>query len=184
MSEIYHIKHDMQDRNLFDCEVGALTPGPRGLITVLNELSYAIRHSEDPVNMDFEPIIEFIKNSKPEGIKLIQKTDERLNNLLRFINENLDKELNIKVLAEKYFSHPTHFIRSFRDKTGTTPKQYVRQKRIENAKLLLEKTDLTIWEITQKIGFKDETHFYRCFKETYNMSPTTYRNYYKSQLII
>lgn len=64
MSEVYHIKHDMQDRNLFDCEVGVLTPGPRGLITVLSELSYMMRHSNDPVGIDFGPIIEFIKNYK------------------------------------------------------------------------------------------------------------------------
>lgn len=132
----------------------------------------------------FNLLVEYIKNAKPCGIKLIQKTDERLNDLLRFINENLDKELTIKVLAEKYFSHPTHFIRSFKDKTGLTPKKYIKVKRIENAKLLLEKTDLPIWEITQAIGLKDETHFYRCFKEIYNMAPTKYRNYFKNQLII
>ena len=55
---------------------------------------------------------------------------------------------------------------------------------METAKRLLESTDLTIAEITEKLGINDSAHFSRLFKEQYNMPPAKYREYFKSQLIV
>ena len=124
---------------------------------------------------------EYIRLAKPEGVNVFSRADERLNDLLRFINENLDKELSNEILSEKYFAHPNHFIRAFRDKTGQTPAKYIKQKRLENAKRLLENTDLNVGEIIEKTGFKDVAHFSRAFKEYYNLSPLKHRQYFRSQ---
>jgi len=129
-------------------------------------------------------LVEYVKLANPDGVSIQSRTDERLDQVLRYINENLDKELSVATLSEKYFAHPNHFIRAFKDKTGVTPYKYVLARRMETAKRLLEKTDLTTAEISEKVGICDSAHFSRTFKEFYNMPPSKYRAYFKEQLII
>ena len=128
----------------------------------------------------FELVAEFIKAGEPYGVSVRKSRDERLDGVLRYINENLDKPLDNDTLAERYYAHPNHFIRAFRDKVGTTPAKYVAQRRMETARLLLESTDLSAGEIGERIGFRECAHFSRFFKEWCDMSPTTYRKYFKS----
>lgn len=125
-------------------------------------------------------LVEYVKLSNPEGISVQSRADERLNKVLRYINENLEKELDVEVLAEKYYAHPNHFIRAFKDKTGVTPYKYVLARRMETAKRLLESTDLSVSEISEKIGICDSAHLSRTFKKFYNTSPGRYRSYYKN----
>ena len=131
-----------------------------------------------------ELIAEYLKKARPEGISVKSRADERMDKLLRYINENLDKALTNEILAEKYFTHPNHFIRAFKEQVGVTPAKYINSRRMERAKLLLESTDLTVSEITERIGLKDSAHFSRLFKEHYNMPPTTYKKYFLSKLIV
>ena len=129
-------------------------------------------------------LVEYVKLANPDGVSVQSRADERLDKVLRYINENLAEELSVSTLAEKYFAHPNHFIRAFKDKTGVTPYKYVLARRMETAKRLLESTDLTTAEISEKVGICDSAHFSRVFKEFYNMSPGRYRVYFKSQLIV
>ena len=124
-------------------------------------------------------LAEFINLAKPDGVSVVNTSDERLDGILRFINENLSENLSNELLAEKYFTHPNHFIRAFRDKTGVTPAKYVKQKRMEAAKRLLESTDLTTAEISERVGISDVAHFSRAFKERYNTPPSKHKKYFK-----
>ncbi len=124
-------------------------------------------------------LAEYVKQCSISEIKVERHGDERLNNVLKFINDNLASPLEVSTLAEKYFAHPTHFIRTFKEKTGCTPAKYVKQKRLEYAKTLLETTDLTIYEISEMVGINDVSHFSRDFKAFYNAPPLKYRTYHK-----
>lgn len=126
---------------------------------------------------------EYVKKAMPEGVNVSNRSETRLNELLKFINENLDKPLSNDILAEKYFTHPNHFIRSFKEKTGLTPAKYIKNRRMETAKRLLETTDLSILEITEKIGLTEPTHFSRLFKEYYNFPPAVYRKRFQREII-
>ena len=55
---------------------------------------------------------------------------------------------------------------------------------MEMAKRLLESTDLSAVEITEKIGLIDPAHFSRLFKEYYNMPPAKYRAHFRKHLIV
>lgn len=129
-------------------------------------------------------LAEYVKAATPEGVNVVSRTETRLNELLKFINENLDKSLSNDLLAEKYFAHPNHFIRAFKEKTGLTPAKYIKNRRMETAKRLLETTDLSIAEITENVGLVEPTHFSRLFKEYYNFPPTEYRRRFKEKIIV
>ncbi|MBQ8323287.1 MAG: helix-turn-helix domain-containing protein [Clostridia bacterium] len=129
-------------------------------------------------------LAEYIKAARPEGVNVVNRAEARLNELLKFINENLDKPLPNTVLAEKYFTHPNHFIRAFKEKTGLTPAKYIKSKRMETAKRLLESTDLSLAEITERVGLNEANHFSRLFKEYYSFPPSEYRRRFRREILL
>ena len=122
-------------------------------------------------------ISEYIKLSEKSDIKVEKKAEDRIEKVLSYININLKKDLTNEELAKICFLHPNHFIRFFKQKTGATPQQYIMQKRMENAKRLIEQTDLSMAEIAEKTGLYDTAHLSRAFKKFYSMAPTQYKIY-------
>jgi len=59
--------------------------------------------------------------------------------------------------------------------TGTTPKQFILQKRINNAETLLQNKQYNIKEIAQIIGYDNPLYFSRIFQRTKGISPSEYR---------
>ena len=118
---------------------------------------------------------EYIKLSDGERVSLRGEGEEAFLKILSHINENLNKPLLNSDMAELLHMHPNHFIRYFKGKTGVTPQDYITQKRMENAKRLLEKQDIPIAEIAEQVGMCDMAHFSKTFKKIYSMSPKQYR---------
>lgn len=64
-----------------------------------------------------------------------------------------------------------HFNRIFKEYSGVTISQYVKEKRIEVAKKLLLETDKTVEEICFEVGYRDTANFYQIFKSATGISP-------------
>jgi transcriptional regulator GlxA family with amidase domain len=76
-------------------------------------------------------------------------------------------------LAERTFK------RRFASATGLTPLDYVQRLRIEDAKRRLERTDLSVDEISWRVGYEDPAFFRRLFKRTTGMAPGAYRKRFR-----
>lgn len=126
----------------------------------------------------FSLLSEFIKGAGVSDLDGCVQGGNRLREVVKYINENLSGDLSVNVLAEKYFAHPNHFIRAFKKETGLTPAKFVKQRRLEVAKTLLEKTELNVYEVADKVGITDVAHFSRDFKSYYNVPPKKYKKYY------
>ena len=125
-------------------------------------------------------LAEYIRLSHPEEeISVGNMGDERMDEILDFIRKNLDKPLSVSDLSEKFHFHPNHFIRFFKSRTGQTPARYIKILKMETAKRYLEKTDLYVTEIMEKIGQTDAASFSKQFKSMYSMSPMEYRRYFR-----
>ena len=61
---------------------------------------------------------------------------------------------------------------------GTTPLQYINQKKIEKAQLLLITEELAVKEIAFQLAFDDYSYFSRLFKKTTGVTPQEYRRLY------
>ena len=129
----------------------------------------------------FQLLCEYINLVHPDGVA-VEDSDDRIDEILRYINNNLHKALPVTELAEAFHLHPTHFIRFFREKTGETPAKYIRIRRLENAKRLLESTDMSVSAIMEQLGFLDESQFSKQFKTYYGHSPRNYRKYFRNSL--
>lgn len=66
---------------------------------------------------------------------------------------------------------PYHFARTFKHVTGVAPHQYVLKVRLERAKSLLLRGNLSIAEVAHKVGFFDQSHFTRYFKRLVGVTP-------------
>ena len=68
-----------------------------------------------------------------------------------------------------------HFLRVFKDITGTSPLEYRNSIRLDHAKELLEDTNIPINEISREVGYSSDTYFCDVFKTKIGMSPSSYR---------
>lgn len=67
------------------------------------------------------------------------------------------------------------FSYSFKQYTGSNFVNYLKDIRMREAKKLLAETEMKIIEISQTVGYDNEKHFMKLFKNTYGVSPTEYR---------
>ena len=92
--------------------------------------------------------------------------------VLSYLQErSFQDELNIEELAKKTFYSPQYFCKLFRTKTGIPLASFIRNKRLEYAKKLLESTELSIAAVMEKTGFHDTKSFYTAFKRMYGTTP-------------
>jgi AraC-like DNA-binding protein len=114
-------------------------------------------------------------------------TDELANlALLRRARDLMDREyarpLDVAELARAALMSPGHFSRQFRTAYGETPYGYLMTRRIERAKLLLRRGDLSVTEVCFEIGCSSLGSFSARFTELVGETPTAYRNGDHSEL--
>ncbi|MBF2008617.1 MAG: helix-turn-helix transcriptional regulator [Chlorogloeopsis fritschii C42_A2020_084] len=99
----------------------------------------------------------------------------KLREVLGYIHGNLDRDLNLAELSGIVHMSPHYFASLFKQSTGLSPHQYVMKCRIDRAKQLLLKQDLTLVEICQQVGFQNQSHFTRVFRQLTKTTPKAYR---------
>ena len=96
--------------------------------------------------------------------------DPKIQTVLSYINEHLNENISVDVLAEQAFLSKYHFMRLFKAQIGTTVHAYVRQKRLlYAARMIREGMDVSA--AASKSGFTDYSAFHRAFKESFGVSP-------------
>jgi transcriptional regulator GlxA family with amidase domain len=99
--------------------------------------------------------------------------------LLRRARDRMDREyaqpLDVPALARAALMSPGHFSRSFRAAFGETPYGYLMTRRIERAKALLRRGDLTVTEVCFAVGCSSLGSFSSRFTELVGESPSSYR---------
>jgi len=108
---------------------------------------------------------------------------KRINDVLDYIEENLESELSLEHLSNTVNYSPFHFHRIFSSIIGETPNQYVIRKRVERvASILITNTTRSIKDLAFTYGFNSESSFSRTFKKQYGVSPTKFKSEGKSIL--
>src|ERR1700754_4286796 len=85
------------------------------------------------------------------------------------------RPLDVTVLARDALMSPGHFSRSFRAAFGETPYSYLMTRRIERAKALLRRGDLTVTDVCMEVGCSSLGSFSTRFTELVGESPSAYR---------
>ena len=102
-------------------------------------------------------------------------THTQLQQVLDYIHAHLDRDLSLAELAEVINISPTYFASLFKQAIEISPHQYVIQRRVERAKVMLSKTDLAIADIALQVGFSSQSHLNQQFKRLTGMTPKQVR---------
>ncbi|WP_321478707.1 AraC family transcriptional regulator [uncultured Bacteroides sp.] len=105
----------------------------------------------------------------------IEVTDNRLLKVLRYIRKNLNKPISIRQLSDICFLTDDHFIKLFKKEIHCTPVQYINQKKIEKAQVMLIIDDLPIKEIAYHLSFNNISYFNKLFKSVTGFTPGEYK---------
>lgn len=101
--------------------------------------------------------------------------DDPIAKILTWALERLDEPLPVERLAREAHMSSRSFVRLFKESTGTTPAAWVRTRRLDEARRLLETTDHPIDRIAADCGFGSATTFRQNFAEAFLTTPTDYR---------
>lgn len=99
----------------------------------------------------------------------------RLRRVRDLMDRNYAEPLDVPALARAALMSPGHFSRSFRAAFGETPYSYLMTRRIERAKTLLRRGDLTVTEVCFAVGCSSLGSFSSRFTEIVGESPSAYR---------
>ena len=95
--------------------------------------------------------------------------------LVDYIDGNLDSRLTLASLASKCFYNPSYFSRIFKEKFDMSLTEYINRRRIDTAIELLRSSKLSVDDISFKVGFCDRSTFYHVFSRITGKTPTDYR---------
>jgi AraC-like DNA-binding protein len=102
-------------------------------------------------------------------IEVIEKAGE-------YIISNLSEELKVTDLATKFGLNTNKLQQGFKYFYSMSVKEYVIHHRLVEASKLIRKTNLTISEIADQVGFSNKSHFSKSFKKFFKLSPNEFRD--------
>jgi AraC family transcriptional regulator len=98
-------------------------------------------------------------------------TNTQLQQAIDYIQDRLGGDLSLIQISETINISPTYFASLFKQKTGTSPHQYVIGQRVDRAIVLLQRTDLRIADIASQVGFCSQSHLTQHIKRATGMTP-------------
>lgn len=98
-----------------------------------------------------------------------------IQNIEKYIEENLDKKLSLTDIAESIHMNKSYISRMFKEKAGENLFDYINKRKIEKAKQLIKNNELRMYEIALNVGMEDTAYFSRVFKKYEGISPSEYQ---------
>jgi AraC family transcriptional regulator len=108
----------------------------------------------------------------PNGSRL---ANAQLQRVVEYIQAYLEQDLSLKELAAIAQLSPHYFSQLFKRSTGLSPHQYVIRCRVDRAQELLKQSELSLAEISEIVGFVDQSHLHRHFKRLLGVTPRAFR---------
>lgn len=104
------------------------------------------------------------------------KHSQIANNMMNYINEHIDSDINIDHLALSFGISKFHFHKIFKEQMGTNIYETIKSIRLQKASnLLITNRYSTITEVASMCGYSSQTSFIRAFKQRFNKTPKIWR---------
>ena len=124
-------------------------------------------------------LLQFILEMWKKGFVIENDTSGRNTvekEMVSYIQQNFTGKISLKEFGEQFHLSEKYISRYFKEHFHITLSQYITYLRLENAKQLLQDTDLSVTETAMQSGYQNVSYFIRSFKKTYGISPLKYRN--------
>jgi AraC-like DNA-binding protein len=131
-------------------------------------------------NLSAARVLTFAIDSLAAPERVTDRTDSRIRALVRTLEGSLADRMSVAELAAQAHMGETSFRAAFARATGSSPRRYLEERRIEHAARVLIETDYTVAEISRAVGYTDPYHFSRVFRRIKGLSPRQYRKQTRS----
>lgn len=149
-----------------------------GMMDIL-EMGYSMEHLEY-ININLWHVLSsFLYPQYFESTRKHHLEEDVISASIRFMQNNLDKPLAIKDLADRFHYSTSYFFTLFKKRTGYAPINYFNHIKVQKGCQYLSFSNISIKEICYKLGFEDPLYFSRLFKKVMGISPSQYRETYK-----
>ncbi len=91
-----------------------------------------------------------------------------------YLDAHYHEEISLDMLAERYYLNASYLSRLFKQSTGSTLTDYLASQRIEESKKLLLSGKYKVYEVSQKVGYRNDKYFFRVFRSYTGMSPSEF----------
>lgn len=168
-NETYHFvrfvpkKENPETRLLFEAIVSELRrhePGTRHLV-----MGYAQRLLHR-LPSDYDIHIQ--------GKPMQEAAERQFEDIKRYLNEHY-QDTSLEELVSVFGYTPDYFNRLIKRRTGITYSRFLQDIRLEKAEILLKTSQFTIEDIARRVGYENQSYFYRIFHEKFHAKPNELR---------
>lgn len=160
-----------------DHEIKGITTGADDYITKPFDLSVLQAKVENMLSIRESLKEKFSRNVilEPSNVEITSPDERFLRKALEVVEENIsDCDLDIETFSEKVGVSRMQLYRKLHALTNMTVKEFIRHIRLKRATQLLVQNKMNVSEVAYEVGFKDLSHFRKCFKREYGMSATEF----------
>jgi AraC-like DNA-binding protein len=124
-----------------------------------------------------EQIIQFISKQIIKNCNQLVREEKNIlaYDIKSYIDQNIHLNLSLEEISKQFLITPFHLIRIFKQELDLTPYQYILNHKVNLAKELLSK-NMSISEVALNVGFNDQSHLYKYFKQIFSISPKEYQD--------
>lgn len=124
---------------------------------------------------DMEKYVYYLFDIAIDYRSYMQETENVIDKMVKYIEENLDKNITRADLAQLVYLNADYMSRMFKEEKGVSLVAYITTRRMEKAKQLLLTTNESIYSIASKTGYVTSSYFAKKFKEYYGVAPAEYK---------
>ena len=149
--------------------------------TMKNEMLYIVNHKEESpfhlIGHLYLFIDSFVRASTSTQIgKGNRLRDFYIKEAFSFIEQNFQNDISVEDIAASCGLNRSYFGKIFHETTGKSPQAFLISYRMTKAAELLKLTELSIADIGNAVGYPNQLHFSRAFKNVYGVPPRQWRN--------
>lgn len=130
--------------------------------------------SSDIATLNMEMLLDYTK--KVEAIKCGVENSSIAKKVARYTQRNLSNKISISELSNELKINRTYLCEKFKEDTGKTINEFITLIKLDEAKRMLEISELSISEISEYLAFSSQSYFQNLFKKYENCTPKEYRN--------
>ncbi|MGB7924066.1 MAG: helix-turn-helix domain-containing protein [Pyrinomonadaceae bacterium] len=117
-----------------------------------------------------------VRRSDELELSRVGLVDRRIRRAVELMHAHLDRDLPLEEIAAAAYLSPFHFARFFKKVTGASPHAYLATLRAARAQTLLAETDLSVTEVSARVGYSSPSHFTKAFRQATGLTPRAFRH--------
>lgn len=94
--------------------------------------------------------------------------------IIAYVRDHIADPLSVNEMAEQAFMSPSAFSHLFRDVTGRSPYQFVKEMRLNKARELLVEDESNVTQISKAVGYRSTSHFINEFRDRFGVTPRAF----------